>query len=135
MTKLGFWYIMIWLPKSHNFSPLQGVKNFGHRKRAPLNWEQSFLKLNISGCSAVGSAPALGAGCRRFESCHSDQKISFFGTRFFLFKPTGLIYHHALACISSPKAYIITPLGVHKKFLGLMIYNAPHWFLATFMLY
>ena len=26
-----------------------------------------------SGCSAVGSAPALGAGCRRFESCHSDQ--------------------------------------------------------------
>ena len=26
----------------------------------------------ISGCSAVGSAPALGAGCRRFESCHSD---------------------------------------------------------------
>ena len=27
-----------------------------------------------SGCSAVGSAPALGAGCRRFESCHSDQR-------------------------------------------------------------
>ena len=26
----------------------------------------------ISGCSAAGSAPALGAGCRRFESCHSD---------------------------------------------------------------
>ena len=24
------------------------------------------------GCSAVGSAPALGAGCRRFKSCHSD---------------------------------------------------------------
>ena len=30
----------------------------------------------ISGCSAVGSAPALGAGCRRFESCHSDQTKS-----------------------------------------------------------
>ena len=27
-----------------------------------------------SGCSAVGSARALGARCRRFESCHSDQK-------------------------------------------------------------
>ena len=27
----------------------------------------------ISGCSAVGSAPALGAGCRAFESPHSDQ--------------------------------------------------------------
>ena len=26
-----------------------------------------------SGCSAVGSAPGLGPGCRRFESCHSDQ--------------------------------------------------------------
>ena len=26
----------------------------------------------IAGCSAAGSAPALGAGCRRFESCHSD---------------------------------------------------------------
>ena len=25
------------------------------------------------GCSAVGSAPALGAGCRGFESRHSDQ--------------------------------------------------------------
>ena len=28
----------------------------------------------FSGCSAVGSALALGARCRRFESCHSDQK-------------------------------------------------------------
>ena len=31
-------------------------------------------KLIFSGCSAVGSARALGARCRRFESCHSDQK-------------------------------------------------------------
>ena len=31
-------------------------------------------KLNISGCSAVGSALALGARCRVFESPHSDQK-------------------------------------------------------------
>ena len=30
-------------------------------------------KLNISGCSAVGSALALGARCRVFESPHSDQ--------------------------------------------------------------
>ena len=30
-------------------------------------------KSNITGCSAVGSAPALGAGCRGFESLHSDQ--------------------------------------------------------------
>ena len=25
-----------------------------------------------SGCSADGSAPGLGPGCRRFKSCHSD---------------------------------------------------------------
>ena len=28
----------------------------------------------ISGCGAVGSARRLGRRCRRFESCHSDQK-------------------------------------------------------------
>ena len=28
--------------------------------------------LLVSGCSAVGSAPALGAGCREFESRHLD---------------------------------------------------------------
>ena len=34
------------------------------------------LKIKIkSGCSAVGSAPALGAGCRGFESLHSDQNF------------------------------------------------------------
>lgn len=32
-------------------------------------------KLNISGCSAVGSAPVLGTGCRRFEPCHPDQNF------------------------------------------------------------
>ncbi len=31
----------------------------------------------IPGCSAVGSARALGARCRRFESCHSDQNCRF----------------------------------------------------------
>ena len=29
-----------------------------------------------SGRSAVGSAPALGAGCRRFESCRPDHFIN-----------------------------------------------------------
>ena len=31
-----------------------------------------YILLNISGCSADGSAPALGAGCRGFKSLHSD---------------------------------------------------------------
>ena len=47
----------------------------------------------ISGCSAVGSALALGARCREFESPHSDQKsletkwfqgISFLALQFML---------------------------------------------------
>ena len=46
------------------------------------------LQLNISGCSADGSAPALGAGCRGFESLHSDQKglgIGYFLSLFFVY--------------------------------------------------
>ena len=42
----------------------------------------------ISGCSAVGSAPALGAGCREFKSPHSDQnsaKSFDFAEFFFIF--------------------------------------------------
>ena len=38
------------------------------------HWRYVF---HLSGCSAVGSAPALGAGCREFESRHSDQKSRF----------------------------------------------------------
>ena len=34
-------------------------------------------KVHTSGCSAAGSAPHLGCGCRRFDSCHSDQNSSF----------------------------------------------------------
>ena len=29
------------------------------------------------GVAQLGSAPALGAGCRRFKSCHPDQKTSY----------------------------------------------------------
>ena len=48
----------------------------GHRnrKRAPMILNLIFKFINLSGCSAVGSAPALGAGCREFESRHSDHK-------------------------------------------------------------
>ena len=53
-------------------------------------WENTTSRIenSITGCSAVGSAPALGAGCRRFESCHSDhlfQKNRLF-RRFFCVK-------------------------------------------------
>ena len=36
------------------------------------------IKLNISGCGAVGSARHLGCRCRRFEPCHSDQILTEF---------------------------------------------------------
>ena len=38
--------------------------------------QNNFIK--ISGCSAVGSAPALGAGCRGFKSLHSDHNPTLF---------------------------------------------------------
>ena len=34
-----------------------------------------FLGSGLSRCSAVGSAPALGAGCREFESLHLDHNF------------------------------------------------------------
>ena len=43
---------------------------------------------NAPGCSAVGSVPGLGPGCRRFESCHPDKAQrkhrEFFRCFFFL---------------------------------------------------
>lgn len=32
----------------------------------------TFKVHKVSGCSAVGSAPVLGTGGRRFKSCHPD---------------------------------------------------------------
>lgn len=42
-------------------------------------------KKRISGCSAVGSAPHLGCGCRGFESRHSDQSECSYGHSDFYF--------------------------------------------------
>ena len=41
-----------------------------------LIWENTTSRIenSITGCSAVGSAPALGAGGPGFKSPHSDQK-------------------------------------------------------------
>ena len=54
----------------------------------------------------VGSSPTGGA-----------KKLSFFGTRVFLSKLTGLVYHHdAVVYIINnglPLLYLITPLGVY----------------------
>ena len=45
----------------------------------------------ISGCSAAGSAPALGAGCRGFESRHSDHIGMDFAPFRFFFKEKSVI--------------------------------------------
>ena len=42
-------------------------------------------RVGISGCSAVGSALALGARCREFESLHSDQKSTAFNRKLSFF--------------------------------------------------
>ena len=48
------------------------------------------LKLNITRCGAVGSALALGARRRRFESCHLDhESIPFVGCSFFAHKASA----------------------------------------------
>ena len=43
---------------------------------------QKNLIYSTSGCSAVGSAPALGAGCREFEPLHSDHVKILVNLRF-----------------------------------------------------
>ena len=36
---------------------------------------ESHLRHHYRGVAQLGRPPALGAGCRRFESCHPDQPI------------------------------------------------------------
>ena len=44
------------------------ARAFEGSKRDELSESDPFSR-----CSAVGSVPGLGPGCRRFESCHLDQ--------------------------------------------------------------
>ena len=50
------------LNRSNNCFVCYGFESKGHNR------------ILLTGCSAVGSAPVLGTGCREFESPHSDQK-------------------------------------------------------------
>ena len=63
-----------------DFERLFREEGSGYRKRATkagrVKSRINAISKRISRCSAVGSAPALGAGCRRFESCHLDQMKS-----------------------------------------------------------
>ena len=46
-----------------------------YKKILPIKLISVRIKIekHFSGCGAVGSAPALGAGGRTFKSCHPDQ--------------------------------------------------------------
>ena len=57
---------------------------------------------------------------RRFESFRVGQKFDKFRLVEFFIQVAGLAYHHALACISSPKVYLC----------DLMIYNTLCWWYA-----
>ena len=48
--------------------------------RRQAETERSEFLLTTPGCSAAGSARGLGPRCRRFESCHSDQRRRSFRT-------------------------------------------------------
>ena len=87
----------------------------------------------------------------QFKSDCRLQKIRQVLTcRIFLSKPTGLVYHHALACLSSTRlCRVVSHHTFRSAFLSawwytklcfddmqvlaeLMIYNASHWFFLTF---
>ena len=61
---IGRWVLLLMFPE----------RDWAHRQSQVLS---GIKKINISGCSAVGSALALGARCRRFKSCHSDHQGRF----------------------------------------------------------
>ncbi len=65
------------------FSEKHVSENFSRRNFAETK-KSSYLctRKNETGCSAVGSVPGLGPGCRRFESCHPDVKRKVFSEAF-----------------------------------------------------
>ena len=76
---------------------------FGHRKRANkasyfIVCTQSNNNLILSRCGAVGSAPALGAGCRRFKSCHLDHTECSYSNREVFCKNTLFRFHILTNC-------------------------------------
>ena len=66
-------------------------KNLVVRKNfVPLHPQLSNKGVADTGCSAVGSVPGLGPGCRRFESCHPDEERIIQVILSFLF--TAILY-------------------------------------------
>ena len=81
------------------------------------------LKIEI--CTVFGcEKPSIYAGLRLITITLLRPKNPSLRTWIFLFKPIGLVYHHAIACISLPHlcgVYHHT-IGVHIS-IGLMRYS------------
>ena len=56
---------------------MSGSKFFTFRFPLLLFFRTFAPAFKATRCSAVGSVPGLGPGCRRFESCHLDRSVSF----------------------------------------------------------
>ena len=86
------------------------------------------ISLVVQGYSSVGRvlvSKTMGRGFKSFCPC---QKIGKFRLADFFIQAAGLVYHHALACISSPQAYIINRRLYRFRnddiqTFGLMIYR------------
>ena len=71
IERLGEIFLDLQRQGAHNINLVSPTANRATKANLSLK-PTKFSQFHISGCSAVGSALALGARCRRFESCHSD---------------------------------------------------------------
>ena len=121
----GIMVEMFCLQQSMNFTPLYFVRrNNLHSKVFP------HIHGGISKRSQRGGLEnRLGSRPRGFESLFLRQKMQVELTCIFLSIAIAVVYHHAVACISSPKVYIINRKIVYfrnddiQNFV-LMIYKA-----------
>ena len=71
-------------PKRRTRFPTAATPFVNFARNCPKTPRKSDILIRLFGCRDVaqpGSAPALGAGCRRFESCRPDQSRVWFNGR------------------------------------------------------
>ena len=71
-------------PRRRTRFPIEAMPFVNFARNCPKTRRKSAILIRLFGCRDVaqpGSAPALGAGCRRFESCRPDQSRVWFNGR------------------------------------------------------
>ena len=71
-------------PKRRTRFPIEAMPFVNFARNCPKTRRKSGILARLFGCRDVaqpGSAPALGAGCRRFESCRPDHTRVWFNGR------------------------------------------------------